>query len=209
MNRAGRLNPDGTLDATFNPNVNGVVYSLALQADGRVLLAGTFSTLGGLTRSDIGRVNADGSTDLTFNPGAGGAVYSLALQGDGAILAGGSFATLGGLARTNIGRLFNTDPATQNLSFDGSTVSWQRGGAGPEVWRTTFDISTNGVDWTGLGAGQRVTGGWQLTGLTPAQLRNIRARGFLTGGEYNGSSSSVETIVGPGRDCHPAGQSHQ
>ncbi|MGD0745177.1 MAG: immunoglobulin domain-containing protein [Verrucomicrobiota bacterium] len=193
----GRLNRDGTLDATFNPNVNGVVYSLALQTDGRILLAGTFSTIGGLARFDIGRLNADGSADLTFNPGGGGSVYALALQGDGAILAGGSFATLGGLSRTNIGRLFNTVPATQNLSFDGSAISWQRGGASPEVWRTTFDISTNGVDWISLGAGQRVPGGWQLTNLPLAQVRNIRARGFVTSGEYNGSSSFVETIGGP------------
>jgi len=197
LNRVGRLNPDGTLDATFNPNVNGVVYSLALQTDGRILLAGTFSTIGGLARSDIGRLNADGSIDLTFNPGGSGSVYALALQNDGAILVGGSFATLGGLSRTNIGRLFNTGLATQDLSFDSSTISWQRGGTGPEVWRTTFDISTNGVDWVSLGAGQRAPGGWQLTNLPLAQVRNIRARGFVTSGEYDGSSSFVETFGGP------------
>ena len=197
LNRVGRLNLDGTLDTNFNPNVNGVVYSLALQTDGRILLAGTFSTIGGLARFDIGRLNADGSADLTFNPGGSGSVFALALQNDGAILAGGSFATLGGLSRTNIGRLFNTGPATQDLSLDSSTISWQRGGTGPEVWRTTFDVSTNGVDWTSLGAGQRVPGGWQFTNPPLAQVRNIRARGFVTSGEYDGSSSFVETIGGP------------
>ena len=197
LNRVGRLNPDATLDTNFNPNVNGIVYSLALQTDGRILLAGTFSTIGGVVRSDIGRLNADGSLDLTFNPGGSGSVYALALQADGAVLAGGSFANLGGLSRTNLGRLFNTDPATQDLSFDGTTISWQRGGTGPEVWRTSFDVSTNGADWTSLGAGQRVPGGWQLTNLYLVPAENIRAHGFVTSGEYNGSSSFVETFGGP------------
>jgi uncharacterized delta-60 repeat protein len=176
LNHVGRLNLDGTLDTNFNPNVNGVVYSLALQTDGPILLAGNFSNIGGQARFDIGRLNTDGSVDLTFNPGGSGSVYALALQNDGAILAGGSFATLGGLSRTNIGRLFNTGPATQDLSFDSSAISWQRGGTGPEVWRTTFDISTNGVDWTSLGAGQRVPGGWQLTNPPLAPAANTMAQ---------------------------------
>ena len=28
-NRMARLNPDGTLDTAFNPNANGLVYSIA------------------------------------------------------------------------------------------------------------------------------------------------------------------------------------
>ena len=196
LNRLGRLNPDGTLDPSFNPNANSSIYSLALQTDGKVLVAGSFTTLGGLIRNRLGRLNGDGTLDLTFNPGASGTVDALAVQGDGAILAGGSFATLGGVARTNIGRLINTDPATQSLTSDGSSITWLRGGASPEVWRTTFEASTNGVDWVSLGAGSRIAGGWQLTGLSLPAIRNFRARGFLTGGEYNGSAWFVESIIG-------------
>ena len=42
-----RINPNGTLDTGFNPDVNGTVYSTAVLADGKVLLAGNFSTVGG------------------------------------------------------------------------------------------------------------------------------------------------------------------
>jgi hypothetical protein len=40
-NHIARLNPDGTLDATFNPNANGHVFSIAA-SDGKIL-AGGFS----------------------------------------------------------------------------------------------------------------------------------------------------------------------
>ncbi len=118
----------------------------------------------------------------------------LAVQADGKILVGGEFTTLGGQPRNYIGRLNNTAPATQSLTYDGSTLTWLRGGTSPEVWRTTFDASTNsGTDWFGLGAGTRISGGWQLTGVSLPAVWTIRARGFVTGGEFNGSAWFVET----------------
>ncbi len=42
-NRIARLNPDGTLDTAFNPNANGTVYSIAVQADGKILVGGAFT----------------------------------------------------------------------------------------------------------------------------------------------------------------------
>ena len=81
---------------SFNPGASGTVYSLAQQVDGKVLVGGTFTTLGGQTRNYIGRLNADGTLDTSFNPGANNPVYSLAQQADGKILVGGNFTTLGG-----------------------------------------------------------------------------------------------------------------
>ncbi len=43
-NRIARLNPDGTLDTAFNPNANDTVYSIAVQADGKILVGGDFTT---------------------------------------------------------------------------------------------------------------------------------------------------------------------
>ena len=202
-NHVARLNADGTLDTNFNPNVTGLVNTLALQTDGRILLGGGFTTVGGQTRNRLARLNADGSVDTTFNPGANNTIYALAIQADGAIVVGGggtsaaALTVLGGQSRTNIGRLSNSEPATQNLSFDSSTVTWLRGGTSPEVWRTTFEVSTNGADWVNLGAGGRVTGGWQLNGVIVPANANIRARGYLSGGQYNGSAWFVENIMGP------------
>ena len=77
-------------------------------------------------------------------------------------MVGGSFTKLSGQPRKNIARLKATEPATQNLTWDGSTIDWLRGGTSPEIWRTTFEYTTNGTGWTALGAGERVPGGWQL-----------------------------------------------
>jgi uncharacterized delta-60 repeat protein len=194
----GRLNADGSLDTSFNPGANGdLIRSLALQADGKIIVGGSFTMLGGQSRTNIGRLNPDGTLDPTYDPGANGSVFSLALQANGSLLAGGSFETLGGQSRTNLGRLNNTDPATQSLLFDGSSVTWLRGGSSPEVWRTTFDISTNGgIGWMRLGKGTRIAGGWQLGGLSLPANTTVRARGHTTGGYHNGSSWFVEAFAG-------------
>ena len=68
--RIARVNADGTLDATFDPDANGDVYALALQPDGRILVAGAFTAIGGFPLSRIARLNADGSVDATFTPAA-------------------------------------------------------------------------------------------------------------------------------------------
>ncbi len=54
----GRVNSNGTLDATFNPGTDADVGSLALQPDGKVLAAGMFWVLNGQNRHNIGRLTA-------------------------------------------------------------------------------------------------------------------------------------------------------
>ena len=196
-NCIGRLNSDGTLDATFNPGANSTVLSLAVQANGKILVSGNFTTLGGLPCNRVGRLNPDGTLDISYNPDANGGVISLAVQPDGKILAGGGFTTLGGQLRSYISRLNNTEPATQSLTYDGSNITWLRGGSSPEVWRTTLEASTNGIDVFPLGAGQRIAGGWQLPVAGLPAGATLRARGYVSSGQYNASSWFVEKYIGP------------
>jgi hypothetical protein len=120
------------------------------------------------------------------------------VQSDGKLVVGGAFTALGGQTRSCIGRLSNDAAALQNLTANtsGTTVTWTRSGAGPEVWRVTFESSTDGVTYTPLGAGTRIAGGWQLTGLTLPRGQNlfIRARGYYATGVYDGSASMVESV---------------
>jgi len=102
---------------------------------------------------------------------------------------------LGGQQRIRIGRLNNTDPATQDLSYDGNTVTWLRGGTSPEVWRTFFDHSTDGLNWTNLGPGTRIVGGWRLTNVALPPDGTLRARGHVVGSN-DGSSWSAERFHG-------------
>jgi uncharacterized delta-60 repeat protein len=99
-NRIARLNADGSLDMSFNPNANSNVWSVVVQPDGRLLIGGEFSTLQpngaptATSRWRIARLNADGTVDPTFDPKASGRVYSLVPQPDGKILVAGQFSTL-------------------------------------------------------------------------------------------------------------------
>lgn len=97
-NRVARFNADGSLDASFNPNADSTVYSLAVQADGRIVIGGQFTTLqpsGDPTaRNHVARLNADGSIDAAFDPDTNGSVMVLAIQPDGGILMGGFFTTI-------------------------------------------------------------------------------------------------------------------
>ena len=194
--RIGRLNADGTPDLGFDPGFVSSLSTLAVQADGKILVGGGFTTLGGQPRSRIARLNADGTLDAAFDPGAVGTVLSLAVQADGKILVGGMFMTLGGQPRSRIGRLNNAGPATESLTADASTITWLRGGTGPEVWRTSFAHSPDGTAWTDLGAGTRIPGGWERTGLSLPSGGTIRARGHVTSGQYSGSSWFVEASIG-------------
>ena len=82
-----RVNADGTLDMGFDPNANNYVFGLAVQADGKVLFGGLFTSPG----QYIARVNADGTLDSGFYATANNYVSSIAVQGDGKVLLGGFF----------------------------------------------------------------------------------------------------------------------
>jgi uncharacterized delta-60 repeat protein len=104
-NRIARLNPDGTLDTAFDPNANAFVSSIALQADGQVLVGGFFSSIGGETRNRIARLDATTGLADSFDPNADFLVSSIAVQADGKVLVGGSFTSVGGATRISIARL--------------------------------------------------------------------------------------------------------
>jgi uncharacterized delta-60 repeat protein len=69
-NRLVRLNSDGTVDGTFYTNMGtafgGQVNGVAIQADGKILVGGAFTTFNGLTRNYLIRLNSDGTEDTTF-----------------------------------------------------------------------------------------------------------------------------------------------
>jgi len=200
-NYLGRLNSDGSIDTGFNPNPDYYVACLALQADGKVLVSGGFTNICGQLHSCLVRLNSDGSLDTSFDPGPITSDIGLAflnaghLQADGRIVVAGNFWALNGQTRGSIGRYMNTDPATQSLTINASTITWLRGGTSPEVWRTTFEQSTDGLIWVPLGSGTRIDGGWQLSGVSIPSNASIRARGFIV---ERGRCWFVETLSLPG-----------
>ena len=110
--KIARLLPDGTLDASFvtgSGAEDGIVETLALQSDGKVIFGGHFTVFNGFSSPKLIRLNADGSVDSSFSVGTGfdAIVYNVTLQSDGKILVGGSFAAFNGNARRRIVRLQN------------------------------------------------------------------------------------------------------
>jgi uncharacterized delta-60 repeat protein len=117
--RIVRLNPDGMLDATFNPpSLNGSVSAIALQPDGKIVIGGTFSTVNEQPAFRIIRLNSNGSLDTTFNIASGpnSSINEIVIQPDGKILIGGIFTTVGETSRNRIARL-NAD-GTLDASFN-------------------------------------------------------------------------------------------
>lgn len=53
-----------SVDDSLNPGASSVVLSIALQPDGKILIGGVFTTMGGVTRNHMARLNANGSFDL-------------------------------------------------------------------------------------------------------------------------------------------------
>lgn len=61
-----RFNADGSLDRSFNSGIgpNSLATSIAVQPDGKVLIAGRFfNTVSGRLRNRVARLNADGRLD--------------------------------------------------------------------------------------------------------------------------------------------------
>lgn len=94
-----RLNQNGSLDDTFNPNGSGfdrTVLELALAPDGKILVGGNyFSEYNGVqVGKGIARLNSNGSLDSSFDTGSGFAsnpnVYALGVESNGNVIAGGA-----------------------------------------------------------------------------------------------------------------------
>jgi uncharacterized delta-60 repeat protein len=137
--RITRLNSDGSVDTSFNPG-SGVlpetplttVYAVAIQSNGKILIGGNFTEVGGDTRQYVARLNTDGSVDSGFDTstGANDTVRALDLQSDGKVVIGGEFTLIHSTAITG----------TARLNIDGSldsSYSPVLGGTVPIVYSLT------------------------------------------------------------------------
>lgn len=100
-----KLHRDGGLDANFRPDPNAPVRDVAVQPDGRILVAGAFSRIDGLQTQRIARLQPDGSLDASFVAGASAPINTVAMLADGKIALGGEFTRIGGESRQRLARL--------------------------------------------------------------------------------------------------------
>ena len=124
--RIARLNSNGTIDNGFSVGTgfNDVVFSLAIQSDGKVLVGGQFTLYNSTTCNGIIRLNSDGSIDNGFSVGSGlSDVRSIKIQYDGKIIAVGAFTSYNGTSVNRIIRL-NSDGSIDNGFTIGSGFNY-------------------------------------------------------------------------------------
>src|ERR1700679_881517 len=91
MGLALRAQTDAPTVDGFNPNPNGIVNTIVLQPDGKILMGGYFTQVQPegnplVGRGYIARLEHDGSVDAGFSPSANCVVRAIALQPKGEIL---------------------------------------------------------------------------------------------------------------------------
>lgn len=120
-----RLNTNGSIDTSFvvGTGIDGAVFSIVLQADGKVLVGGVFPTYNSVAGNNLVRLNTDGSRDTSLVTGTGpnSTVRKIVVQADAKILVGGDFATYNGSPRTRLMRI-NSD-GSADASFVTGTIS--------------------------------------------------------------------------------------
>ena len=120
-----RINDNGTIDNSFTigtgfnmpgsfpqNTLTGIVKSIQLQSDGKILVGGQFSQYNGTTTYGIVRLNSDGTRDTSFTSYftndfefLSAIVNSIQIQPDNKILVGGYFNVYSGQTRNGILRL--------------------------------------------------------------------------------------------------------
>lgn len=123
-----RLNPDGSIDNTFNPILNGYVTKIKILSDGKILIGGTFSNVNGVSKNRLAKLNSDGSLDSSFNIGSGfnGNILSIKEQPNQKIIIGGSFTTFNSISQNRIIRLNSdgTNDSTFSIGTGFNSTVW-------------------------------------------------------------------------------------
>ena len=163
-----RLETNGTLDGSFTPLQFGIsqqyALDMVLQADGKIVISGTFDSVGGAPHLGIACLNANGTLNANW-PGAGvnalnsayRNVSAMIAQPDGKILIGGRFEQYNGTGRVGIARLNAdgnldsgfTSPATS--TFQVNTMALQSNGK--IIAGGVFSLGTTGYSIIRLNGG--------------------------------------------------------
>lgn len=135
----GKTSPPAALDASFGengvvttdlqPEMDDLAYAVAVQADGKIVLAGTSGTPA-LTQTALVRYTADGKVDTSF--GTDGLVlntkavsassYGLAIQSDGKLVTGGWTANSGSSTDFLVSRFSAAGKLDESFGVGGHSV---------------------------------------------------------------------------------------
>ncbi|MCB2378698.1 T9SS type A sorting domain-containing protein [Hymenobacter sp. BT635] len=111
-----KLNTDGSVASGFSTGsgaAGGSVRSMVLQPDGKIVLAGGFTSFNGTPTPGLVRLNPNGSVDQAFTTAmgtgiTGGEAYVVAQEPSGKLLVGGSYTSFDGKSAGKLTRLLSS-----------------------------------------------------------------------------------------------------
>ena len=201
-------NAQGQSDGTWsspsylNGDFDNSIDAIALQSDGKVIVAGNFATFYGQPRVRIARLHPNGTFDATFDPGVGpsGPVRDVIVRPDGKILIAGEFSFYAG-GNANAIALLNTDGSLNN-DFNTAGVFYDLASQGIHEPGTIADME---LDPLGriliVGHFNRVQG-HPTVGVARLQANGNVDEGFATPYSWNTSPTKIaagidfEVLVG-------------
>lgn len=158
-----RLNSNGARDASFAPTVNGPLFSMAQQQNGKVVVGGIFT----IPHNNLARFNTNGASDNLFSPGGGPAISppdaflsapridAITAGPDGKLVISGTFNQYDGTNRVCIARLTDSNlnytavsrklhggtPFDINLPLIGNSGVECRSGGGSNDYQVVFTFA--------------------------------------------------------------------
>lgn len=162
----------------FDPAPDNAVGVTLVLENGKLLIAGSFSTIAGQSRAGVARLLVDGRVDTAFAnlPVTGGIVTQALEQADGALVISGDFTQVGASPRTRIARLL------ANGALD-----------------TSFAPTVNGVIWaiTSDSSGRLLLGGefTQVNGVARPFLARLNTDGSLDNSFNLAPNFRVRTLL--------------
>jgi len=148
-NQIARLNSDGSLDDTFDPDITlwnpqkSKVSSVAVQSDGKIIVGGYFVEVGLVDYyNNLIRLDENGALDLTFRPKVSPTfvdqgVTEIVIESNGDIVIGGSFGYVGSNEVRHFAKIdatgavvsdFNADNIVPVYSWVNSIIRTEGGG---------------------------------------------------------------------------------
>jgi uncharacterized delta-60 repeat protein len=180
-----RLNVDGSVDASFNAgqiaaDFSAIIMAITIQSDGKILVGGYFSGIGGFSSRGVARLNSDGSVDSAFNTGSGAnhGVHAIALEPNGKIVIGGYFTAYNGVTRNKLARI------NQDGSLDTTFT--------PNIENTTINVYELIIQRNGKIV---IVGNFdRIDGVFRNRVARLNADGSLDSAFISGTDSPVDYV---------------
>ncbi len=146
----------------FGVGADSNVFDVVFGLDGKMYVAGDFTTIAGVAMAGIGYY--DGTWHAMGSGAAGGSPSVLARGPDGSIYAGGTFTSMGGVATTNFVARWNGSAWVSIGSANGTTIAAMVAGPDGKIY-AGGDFTTiggvaanriaywNGAAWVAMGTG--------------------------------------------------------